>query len=134
MLNTQEAKSYDDTTEIIAHGTARHKWTARVTRLRISSGLMARWMALDVGSKTIGVALSDLGRITVRPLTTLRRSTAQADVERVRRLVEPLERHVAEQRQTLADATREHGSATQEAGAIRADVRKRFGEPGVAGA
>src|SRR5512137_54639 len=32
-----------------------------------------RWMALDVGSRTIGVALTDFLKITARPLKTLAR-------------------------------------------------------------
>ncbi len=40
-------------------------------------------MALDVGSKTIGLALSDPLGVTVRPLATLRRRTLEADCEAV---------------------------------------------------
>ena len=49
---------------------------------------MARWMALDVGSKTIGVAVTDPLRVTVRPLTTLRRQTMAEDVARITQLVD----------------------------------------------
>lgn len=43
-------------------------------------------MALDVGSKNIGVAVTDFLKITVRPLTTVRRSDLQKDAETVLRL------------------------------------------------
>ena len=49
---------------------------------------------------------------------------------RVRRLVEPLERHVAEQREVLGAAGTELESARNEAGLIREEVKSRFGEPG----
>ncbi|MGH9339949.1 MAG: Holliday junction resolvase RuvX [Acidobacteriota bacterium] len=44
---------------------------------------MLRWMALDIGSKTIGVALSDALKLTTRPLTTIRRRDLTADVAQV---------------------------------------------------
>ena len=50
-------------------------------------------------------------------------------VGRVRRLVEPLQRHVAEQRTALDAATVELGSGRTEAASIRSEVRDRFGEP-----
>jgi putative Holliday junction resolvase len=40
-------------------------------------------MGLDVGSKTIGVSLSDPLRITTSPLTTLRRTSLDADCEKL---------------------------------------------------
>ncbi len=49
-----------------------------------------RWMALDVGSRSIGVALTDPLRITTRPLTTRRRSSLQEDAAF---LVELMRRH-----------------------------------------
>ncbi len=42
---------------------------------------MKRWMALDVGSKTVGVAVTDPLKLTARPLTTLKRRDLEADVE-----------------------------------------------------
>ncbi len=47
-----------------------------------------RLMGLDLGSKTIGVALSDLGRIIANPLVTLRRGKFKADAEDLRGLIE----------------------------------------------
>ena len=44
-------------------------------------------MALDVGSKTIGIALTDSLNITVRPLTTLSRKTVQKDTEDIVNMV-----------------------------------------------
>ena len=49
---------------------------------------MKRWMALDVGSKVIGVAVSDPLRMTARPLTTLKRTELQKDLAEVIRLAE----------------------------------------------
>ena len=49
---------------------------------------MSRWMALDVGSKTIGIAVTDPLKITVRPLTTLSRETVQQDTEQIGRMVQ----------------------------------------------
>lgn len=43
-------------------------------------------MSLDVGSKRIGVALSDPLKITARPLTTLTRVDLEADAARIRDL------------------------------------------------
>ncbi len=47
---------------------------------------LARWMALDVGSKTIGLAISDPMRVTVRPLLTLQRVNLAADCDSVLRI------------------------------------------------
>jgi putative Holliday junction resolvase len=43
----------------------------------------ARWMALDLGSKTIGVAITDPLRISARPLTTIERINADEDAKRL---------------------------------------------------
>lgn len=48
---------------------------------------MSRWMALDVGRKKVGVALTDPLKIMVRPLTTLQRESQEVDVEKVRHMV-----------------------------------------------
>ncbi|RPI29670.1 MAG: Holliday junction resolvase RuvX [Acidobacteria bacterium] len=42
-----------------------------------------RWMALDVGSKTIGLALTDPLKITVRPLLTLQRRSLADDCQKL---------------------------------------------------
>ena len=49
---------------------------------------MSRWMALDVGSKAIGIALTDPLNITVRPLTTLLRETIEKDTEHIFNMVQ----------------------------------------------
>lgn len=48
----------------------------------------SRWMALDVGTKAIGVALSDPLKLTAQPLTTIRRRELEADAGAIMRLVE----------------------------------------------
>ncbi len=53
---------------------------------------MTRLMSLDVGSKTIGVAVSDPWKITVRPLTTVARKTISADAQQICHLMD--EQHV----------------------------------------
>jgi putative holliday junction resolvase len=44
---------------------------------------MARWMALDVGSKAIGLAITDPLKITARPLTTIPRRDPLSDCRRI---------------------------------------------------
>lgn len=51
-----------------------------------------RWMALDVGSERIGVAISDALRLIARPLTTVRRRSLARDAEKI---VELARRHHA---------------------------------------
>ena len=46
----------------------------------------ARLAGLDVGSKTIGLALSDLTRMVATPSETVRRTKFQRDAEQVKRL------------------------------------------------
>ncbi|MFB3902288.1 MAG: Holliday junction resolvase RuvX [Acidobacteriota bacterium] len=43
----------------------------------------SRWMALDVGSKTIGLAITDPLKVTVRPLGTLQRQNPSYDCRKV---------------------------------------------------
>lgn len=49
---------------------------------------MARWMALDVGSKSIGVAMTDILNVMASPLTTLTRNSQSIDVRQVYQLVQ----------------------------------------------
>lgn len=49
---------------------------------------MVRSFGLDVGSKTVGVAVSDALGITAQPVTTLRRTNLRADLTELRRLAE----------------------------------------------
>jgi putative Holliday junction resolvase len=44
-------------------------------------------MGLDVGAKTIGVALSDAGRVIASPHGTIRRGKFTRDVEELRRII-----------------------------------------------
>lgn len=50
-----------------------------------------RIMALDVGDRTIGVAASDELGIAAHPVTVIRRTSLEADLRRVRELVEEYE-------------------------------------------
>jgi putative Holliday junction resolvase len=50
-----------------------------------------RVLAIDLGSKRIGIAVSDGLGITVRPVETIRRSNRERDIARLRFLVEDLE-------------------------------------------
>lgn len=60
-----------------------HKSTTK----RAGGPAAGRWMALDVGSRSIGVALSDPLRITTRPLRTLRRSSLEEDAALIAGLI-----------------------------------------------
>lgn len=48
----------------------------------------SRWMALDVGAKRIGVAITDPLRLTSRPLTTVSRRSDGIEFRRLAELVE----------------------------------------------
>ncbi len=48
---------------------------------------MARVLALDVGDKRIGVALSDPNGVLASPLTILHRSDTESDIEAVRDII-----------------------------------------------
>lgn len=50
-----------------------------------------RALAIDFGSKNIGVAVSDALGITARPLETIRRSALHKDLERLKFLIADLE-------------------------------------------
>ncbi len=50
-----------------------------------------RVLAIDLGSKNIGTAISDPLGLTVRPVETIRRSTRERDIARLESLVEDLE-------------------------------------------
>jgi len=49
---------------------------------------MTRSFGLDVGTKTVGVAVSDVLGLTAQPVTTLRRTNLRADLTELRRLAE----------------------------------------------
>lgn len=48
---------------------------------------MERFMALDVGDKTIGVAVSDLLMITAQGVTTIRRKSNKLDFEELEKII-----------------------------------------------
>lgn len=69
----------------------------RLLRRRMSPVLhkggmnMKRWMGLDVGDRTIGLALSDLLGITSQGLMTLKRRSMDEDLEALRAIIEEKE-------------------------------------------
>lgn len=50
--------------------------------------MTGRTLALDLGDRRIGVAISDALGMTAQPLTVLTRSVLTADVESIRRLID----------------------------------------------
>ncbi len=69
-------------------------------------------MALDVGSKTIGIAITDPLKVTVRPHNTLMRENLDTDAKRIgelideqdiERLVVGMPRHLGGERSGIAD-------------------------------
>ena len=61
------------------------------SQLRYLYFISMRVLALDFGSKRIGIAVSDSLGITVRPVETMRRSSVERDIARLKFLVEELE-------------------------------------------
>jgi len=49
---------------------------------------MGRVIALDVGTKTIGVAMTDPARILASPVTTVQRKSVRVDSERLAQMIE----------------------------------------------
>jgi putative holliday junction resolvase len=60
---------------------------AGIDELRTALPATGRLLGLDVGTKTIGIAISDPGRTIASPLETIRRGRFAADVERLKALV-----------------------------------------------
>jgi len=58
-----------------------------LNQLKESLGPGRRLLGLDLGAKTIGLAISDSGLTVASPLETLRRGKFAADAERLRRLI-----------------------------------------------
>ncbi len=52
---------------------------------------MERWMALDVGTKTIGVAVTDPLKLMARPLSTLQREDIRSDALQILELIRQLD-------------------------------------------
>jgi putative Holliday junction resolvase len=59
----------------------------------MASSLPGRVLSLDVGSKTIGLAVSDPLGVTAQGLETLRRKNKRADFEQLRRIIARYEVH-----------------------------------------
>jgi putative Holliday junction resolvase len=59
----------------------------------VTAGRSGRIMGLDVGEKTIGIALSDELGLTAQPYQTLKRCGEERDLQAIRRILE--EREVA---------------------------------------
>lgn len=49
---------------------------------------LMRAMGLDVGTKTVGVAIADELGMTAQPITTVRRTNVKTDLEALRKLIE----------------------------------------------
>ncbi|KAA2235302.1 Holliday junction resolvase RuvX [Salinarimonas soli] len=62
--------------------------TTDLPSLAPSLGRHARLMGVDLGTKTIGLAISDLERRIATPLETIRRTKFTADANRMRALAE----------------------------------------------
>ena len=60
---------------------------ADITELASTLAEGQRLMALDLGSKTIGIALSDLGRTIANPYETLRRGKFKADARTLQTII-----------------------------------------------
>ncbi len=63
----------------------------RIEAFAAAIGVRARLMGLDLGTNTIGLALSDVERRIATPLETIRRAKFTKDVERLRGAVERYE-------------------------------------------
>jgi putative holliday junction resolvase len=50
-----------------------------------------RIMGLDIGSRTIGVAISDELGMTAQPIKTIRRKTMEDDVQEIKRMIKEYE-------------------------------------------
>lgn len=58
------------------------------TELKEKAGARGRLLGLDVGAKTIGIAISDRDWKVAAPLETIRRTKFRDDAERLRALIE----------------------------------------------
>ena len=70
----------------------RHRWRAmaicELSELKGRLAADARLLGLDLGAKTIGVAVSDVSRTIATARTTLRRTKLSRDIETLRALIE----------------------------------------------
>ncbi len=90
--------------------------------------LPPRVLALDVGTKTIGLAVSDALGITAQGLETLRRRNKHTDLERLDRLVHDYQvaEFVVDHPRRLSGAA---SAQTQRVEQFAAELRRRFGLP-----
>jgi putative holliday junction resolvase len=87
-----------------------------------------RILALDVGSRRIGLAVSDALGITAQPLNTLTRTTKRADFAQIKKLIR--EYHVTEL--VLGNPLNMSGEAGAQAGKVAAfadELRNLLGLP-----
>lgn len=54
---------------------------------------MQRYLGLDVGDRTVGIAVSDLLGLTAQGVETIRRTTLDADAKRLSELMDAYETH-----------------------------------------
>ena len=87
-----------------------------------------RILGLDIGSKRIGVAISDPLGITAQGVMTLRRETAEADFEHLKSII--LEREVSEIIVGLPlNMNGSHGPQAKEASLFAEELKKKVGLP-----
>lgn len=64
-----------------------NKKPVAITSLKAQLAVGQRLLGLDIGSKTIGLALSDITLTIATPMETIKRTKFKADVERLREIV-----------------------------------------------
>ena len=62
-----------------------HKYLKKIFKIK-NKGVSMRILGLDMGSKTIGVALSDPLGWTAQGITTIRRTKKEQDLEEVHKI------------------------------------------------
>jgi putative holliday junction resolvase len=87
-----------------------------------------RIMALDVGDKTIGVAISDALLLTAQARPTIQRKSAESDIEVLRRLAEENEVHQIVVGQPLHMSGRE-SRQSQKIGRFAGELEKKLQIP-----
>ena len=87
-----------------------------------------RVMGLDVGTKTIGIAVSDALLLTAQPKPTLRRKNLQSDIETLRHMVAENEVHEIVVGQPLHMDGRE-SPQSEKVGRFAEELRKAVNVP-----
>lgn len=93
-----------------------------------SAGAHRRILALDVGSKTIGLAVSDPLGITAQGLETLRRKNKRTDFEHLARILREYQAGEIVVGYPLRMSGSE-GTQSEKMSAFAAELRRRFGLP-----